>query len=52
MTYYNSSMAEWEPLIEQNEVENPNGLWDYHPWELNFDLKIENQTTGDDIESE
>lgn len=34
-------MAVWEPLIEPNEREKPNGLTEYHPWELNFSLKIE-----------
>lgn len=41
MAYYNSIMAVWEPLIEPNEREKPNGLTEYHPWELNFSLKIE-----------
>lgn len=41
MAYYNSIMAVWEPLIEPNEREKFNGLTEYHPWELNFSLKIE-----------
>lgn len=41
MAYYNSIMAVWEPLIEPNEREKPNGLTEYQPWELNFSLKIE-----------
>lgn len=41
MAYYNSIMAVWEPLIEPNERERPNGLNEYQPWELNFSLKIE-----------
>lgn len=41
MAYYNNIMAVWEPLIEPNEREKSNGLTEYHPWELNFNLKIE-----------
>lgn len=41
MAYYNSTMAVWEPLIEPNEREKPNGLYEYGPWELNFSMKIE-----------
>lgn len=41
MAYYNSSMAVWEPIIEPNEREKSNGLSEYGPWELNFNLKIE-----------
>lgn len=41
MAYYNSILAVWEPLIEPNERETPNGLTEYLPWELNFRLKIE-----------
>lgn len=52
MAYYNSSMAVWEPLIEPNEREKPNGATEYRPWELNFNLKIENERRlGDDTES-
>lgn len=52
MAYYNSSMAVWEPLIEPNERERANGLVEYRPWELNFNLKIENERKiGDEIES-
>lgn len=40
MAYYNSILAVWEPLIEPNERVKPNGLSEYHPWELNFNLKI------------
>lgn len=41
MAYYNSTMAVWEPLIEPNEREKSNGVKEYQPWELNFNLKIE-----------
>lgn len=41
MAYYNSTLAVWEPLIEPNEREKSNGLTEYEPWELNFNLKIE-----------
>lgn len=41
MAYYNSTMAVWEPLIEPNERERSDGLTEYHPWQLNFNLKIE-----------
>lgn len=41
MAYYNSTLAVWEPLIEPNEREKPNGLTGYSPWELNFSMKIE-----------
>ena len=41
MAYYNSVMAVWEPLIEPNEREKSNGLTEYGPWELNFNMKIE-----------
>lgn len=34
-------MAVWEPLIEPNEREKSNGLTEYGPWELGFNLKIE-----------
>lgn len=41
MAYYNSVLAVWEPLIEPNERERSNGLTEYGPWELNFNLNIE-----------
>lgn len=41
MAYYNSALAVWEPLIEPNEREKTNGLTEYGPWELNFNLNIE-----------
>lgn len=41
MAYYNSTFAVWEPLIEPNEREKPNGLTEYEPWELTFSLKMD-----------
>lgn len=41
MAYYSSVLAVWEPLIEPNESERPSGLTENGPWELNFNLKIE-----------
>lgn len=48
MAYYNSGLAVWEPLIEPNERERPNGLSEYGPWELNFNLKIEKNADESD----
>lgn len=52
MAYYNSTLAVWEPLIEPNEREKPNGLTEYAPWELNFSLKIEKPVENSLGESE
>lgn len=52
MAYYNSTLAVWEPLIEPNEVEKPNGLIELQPWELNFNLKIEKPVENSLTESE
>lgn len=52
MAYYNSTLAVWEPLIEPNEREKPNGLTEYEPWELNFNLKIEKPVENSLAESE
>lgn len=41
IAYYNTVMAVWEPLLEPNERQKSNGLTEYGPWELNFNLKIE-----------
>ncbi|KAH8307603.1 hypothetical protein KR044_004766 [Drosophila immigrans] len=41
MNYYNQILAEWEPIIELNEVVGRNGVSEYIPWELQFDLAIE-----------
>ncbi|XP_055686925.1 intermembrane lipid transfer protein Vps13 isoform X2 [Lutzomyia longipalpis] len=40
MSYYNSILALWEPLIEPNERELPNGLIESGPWELQFTAKM------------
>ncbi|XP_055701182.1 intermembrane lipid transfer protein Vps13 isoform X2 [Phlebotomus papatasi] len=40
MSYYNSSLALWEPLIEPNERELPNGLIESGSWELQFNAKM------------
>lgn len=34
-------MAEWEPIIELNEVMGRNGIREYIPWELQFDMSFE-----------
>ncbi|XP_062132408.1 intermembrane lipid transfer protein Vps13 isoform X1 [Drosophila sulfurigaster albostrigata] len=44
MNYYNQILAEWEPIIELNEVVGRNGVSEYIPWELQFDLTIEKVT--------
>ncbi|XP_030555732.1 vacuolar protein sorting-associated protein 13 [Drosophila novamexicana] len=41
MNYYNQFLAEWEPIIELNEVVGRNGVSEYIPWELQFDMDIE-----------
>ncbi|XP_017837309.1 vacuolar protein sorting-associated protein 13 isoform X2 [Drosophila busckii] len=41
MNYYNQVLAEWEPIIELNEVVGRNGIIEYTPWELKFDLELE-----------
>lgn len=50
MSYYNSTLALWEPLIEPNQRENPNGIIEYGPWEMSFSLDIVKDE--DDEESE
>uniref|UniRef100_A0A1L8DVL7 Putative vacuolar protein n=1 Tax=Nyssomyia neivai TaxID=330878 RepID=A0A1L8DVL7_9DIPT len=40
MSYYNSILALWEPLIEPNERELPSGLIESGPWELQFTAKM------------
>lgn len=42
MSYYNSSLALWEPLIEPNESLTSGGLCEYVPWELLFKMEIDN----------
>lgn len=41
MSYYNSTLAMWEPLLEPNEVVMPNGTTKSTPWTLNLGLNIE-----------
>lgn len=52
MAYYNSMLAVWEPLIEPNEREKSDGLTEYQPWELNFNLKIEKAAESSVTENE
>lgn len=42
--YFNHFLAEWEPIIELNEVIGRNGS-EYTPWELQFDLAIDDVPT-------
>lgn len=41
MSYYNNTLALWEPLIEPVEIEGSSGLMEYAPWELNFSLNVD-----------
>ncbi|KAH8237095.1 hypothetical protein KR038_004232 [Drosophila bunnanda] len=41
MNYYNQTLAEWEPIIELNEVVGRNGVREYTPWELKFEMGME-----------
>lgn len=41
VSYYNSSLAIWEPLLEPNEVVSPSGLINKVPWVLNLGVNIE-----------
>ncbi|EDW71988.1 uncharacterized protein Dwil_GK10679 [Drosophila willistoni] len=53
MNYFNQRLAEWEPIIELNEVVNRNGVSEYVPWELKFDLGMEKvQSEVDDFSEE
>lgn len=45
-------LAVWEPLIEPNEREKSDGLTEYQPWELNFNLKIEKAAESSVTENE
>lgn len=40
MSYYNSFLALWEPLIEPNEIILASGMAKSVPWELNFGLSM------------
>ncbi|XP_016940577.3 intermembrane lipid transfer protein Vps13 [Drosophila suzukii] len=51
MNYYNQALAEWEPIIELNEVIGRNGVHEYTPWELKFEMgmeKVQNEVDEDD----
>ncbi|XP_017019677.1 intermembrane lipid transfer protein Vps13-like [Drosophila kikkawai] len=41
MNYYNQTLAEWEPIIELNEVMRADGVREYIPWELKFEMGTE-----------
>lgn len=45
--YYNAVLAEWEPIIELNEV-RARKCGEYTPWELKFDISIEDVPTDYD----
>lgn len=42
--YFNSVLAEWEPIIELNEVRG-RACSEYTPWELKFDISLEDVPT-------
>ncbi|XP_017078120.1 vacuolar protein sorting-associated protein 13 [Drosophila eugracilis] len=53
MNYYNKALAEWEPIIELNEVIGRNGVHEYTPWELKFEMGTENvQNEEEDIDQQ
>ncbi|EDW02215.1 vacuolar protein sorting-associated protein 13 [Drosophila grimshawi] len=52
MNYYNQFLAEWEPIIELNEVVGRNGGNEYIPWELQFDLELEKVQSDFDEQAE
>ncbi|XP_034653735.1 vacuolar protein sorting-associated protein 13 [Drosophila subobscura] len=54
MNYYNQCLAEWEPIIELNEVVGRNGVSEYTPWELKFDLATEKvqSETNDELQQQ
>lgn len=41
ISYYNSSLALWEPLLEPNEIVSPSGLTTKVPWVLNLGVNLE-----------
>lgn len=41
MSYYNSVLAVWEPIIEPNERRLASGLVEYVPWQVKFSLDID-----------
>lgn len=40
-SYYNSTLALWEPLLEPNEIQTPNGMMKTNPWVLNLGVNLE-----------
>lgn len=52
MYYYNNIYACWEPLIELVEHDNPRGVNEFHPWELNFNLEIDKHEDNPDAEDQ
>lgn len=50
--YYNQCLAEWEPIIELNEVVGRNGVHEYTPWELKFEMGMEKVQSEADDDSE
>lgn len=50
MSYYNNTLALWEPLIEPVENDSLVGLSEYNPWELMFELSVDKHL--DDTEKE
>lgn len=41
VSYYNSTLALWEPLLEPNEIQTPNGVARKNPWVLNLGINLE-----------
>lgn len=41
VSYYNSSMALWEPLLEPNEIVTPSGMTNKVPWVLNLGVNLQ-----------
>ncbi|XP_017018537.1 intermembrane lipid transfer protein Vps13 [Drosophila kikkawai] len=55
MNYYNQTLAEWEPIIELNEVVGRNGVREYTPWELKFEMgmeKVQNEANEEEEEQQ
>lgn len=50
MSYYNNVLALWEPLIEPVEMDTLQGLSEYNPWEMMFELNVDKHL--DDPEKE
>lgn len=50
VSYYNSSLALWEPLLEPNEVVSPSGVTSKVPWVLNLGVNLED--TIDEVTNE